>query len=200
MSRLRALLPSLLVLTASPALAGWPLTQVTTTSGGGVATAAATTAATTQRVWMEGAATRIGTLESAHAMIAPGSYVLVHDGGAKVFLVNPEQRTYARLDVGATTAGPSMPMGMKTATATVVVEDLWTAPAIAMAGSGRDFAGMGGSGGGIHRELQQLAREVKATLVGLPLRQVTVESTSAPAGSASMGSGIMGRNARRGWR
>jgi hypothetical protein len=233
MSTLSKLAP-VLVLVASPAFAGWSMTQVTTTSGTGDG---ASSAPTTQRVWMEGAAAKIEMMGD-HPMMPSGSYLLVQEGGSKMFMVNPASRTYARFDPTAMGAGMeamqgsgveltieepkmvklveepgpemlgrptthyryrttytavmSMPMGMKTSTATDMVEDLWTTPAIAAGGAGQAFAAVTG-GGEVHQQLRELAREVKATLVGLPLKQVTVTKTT----TTSQGSGAMGMLMRR---
>jgi len=86
----------------------------------------------------------------------------------------------------------SMPMGMKTTQANDVVEDVWTAPTIEVGGTGQALAGLGG-GAGTPQELLQLERKVKATIVGLPLKQVTVTETKI----RSTGSGVTGLLARR---
>ncbi len=86
----------------------------------------------------------------------------------------------------------SMPMGMKTTQANDVIEDLWTAPTIEVGGTAQSLSGLGG-GAGTPQELFQLERKVKATVVGLPLKQVTVTETK----MRSKGSGLMGLLARR---
>jgi hypothetical protein len=225
---------AVLFLPASPVFAGWSMTQVTTHGGGREGQAAAST----QRVWMDGSSAKVEIAGGDNPMMEPGSYLLVQDGGAKVFMVNPGRKTYAPLDVGAMSRdmesmggsgmetriedaqmvklveepGPemlghptthyryrstyttvtSMPMGMTMRMATEIVEDVWASPSIAAGDTSRAVAGVAGSGG-MQRELQELAAKVKATLVGLPLKQVTVTKTE----TSSTGSGMMGLLARR---
>jgi hypothetical protein len=227
-------LAAVLFLLASPAFAGSSMTQVTTTAGD----PDAPSSGTTQRVWIEGGAAKLEMLGSDNPMMERGSYLLVQDGGTKIFMVNPARKTYARFDTAAMSQGmeamggsglemriedpkmvklveepggemlgrqtthyryrtsyttvTSMPMGMTMEMATSVVEDIWTAPAIGAGDAGQAIAGIAG-GGGMQHELQELARTVKATLVGLPLKQVTVTENK----SSSKGSGMMGMLARR---
>jgi len=226
MARLRTLAPVVFFL-AAPAFAGWSMTQVVTNSGARGAEAGDMT----QRVWMEGTSAKIEFAETDNPMMEQGTYLLIQDGGKKVFMVNPKKKTYARFDIMAMGMGMeamagsgmemkiesprmeklleepggevlgyptthyryhttyttviAMPMGMKTSTATDIVEDLWTTPAIDAGGAGEAMAGMGG--GGMTKELAELARREKATVVGLPLKQVTVTR------SKSTSKGMMGR-------
>ena len=225
MARFRNWVPVLFLL-ASPAFAGWSMTQVITNVGprgdGG---------ATTQKVWMEGNSAKIEFLDTDNPMLRSGSYLLLQDGGSKIFLVNPEAKTYSRFDIRAMTSGMdamggsgmemtiedpkveklleepgeemfghptthyryrttyttalSMPMGMKSSMATDSVEDIWTTPAIEAGGASAAMAGM--IGGGLMSEVASLERTEKATLKGLPLKQVTVTT------SKSTSKGMMGR-------
>lgn len=223
MHRFRTLVPALLFL-ASPAFAGWSMTQVVTNDGPG-----GEGGATTQKVWMEGGSAKIEFVETDNPMLQGGSYLLMQDGGSKIFLVNPEAKTYSRFDIRAMTSGMdamggsgmemkienpkveklleepgeemfghptthyryrttyttvmSMPMGMKSSKATDTVEDTWTTSAIEVGGAA--MAGM--IGGGMMNEVASLEREKKATLKGLPLKQVTVTTRK------STSKGMMGR-------
>jgi hypothetical protein len=232
MPSLRPLVPALFLL-ASPAFAGWSMTQVTRSTGDDPGMGDST-----QRVWLEGASAKVEMVETANPMMAPGSYLLVQDGGKKMFMIDPGAKTYARFDPMALASGSeamagsgfeakiedpqivklleepggeilghqtthyryhttyttvtSMPMGMTMSTAVDVVEDIWTAPAID-AGAARAVADAGGDGG-MRQELQQLESTVKATLVGLPLRQVTVTTSK----TATKGKGMVARMMMRG--
>lgn len=233
MSILRTLAPALFLL-ASPAFAGWSMTQVTTSSGD----RGAQDAGTTQRVWMDGGSAKVELVGTGNPMMEPGGYLLIQDGGNKMFMVNPGRKTYARFDVMAMTQGmdamagsgfeisiedpkvvklveepggemlgqatthyryrttymmvTSMPGGMKMTMAKDILEDLWTAPAIEAGRAGQAIAGMAG-GEGMRQELRQLEQQAKATLVGLPLKQVTVTASK----STTKGSGVMGLLGRR---
>ena len=232
MRRLRPIVPALFLL-ASPAFAGWSMTQVTRTTGDD-----AGMGDSTQRVWLEGTSAKVEMVETANPMMEPGSYLLVQDGGKKMFLVNPDARTYARFDPMAIASGSeamagagfeakiedprvvklleepgpeilghrtthyryhttyttvtSMPMGMTMSTAMDVVEDIWTAPAIDAGSTARAVADVGG--GGMRQELQQLESSAKATLAGLPLRQVTVTTSK----TETKGKGMVARMMMRG--
>lgn len=233
MPSLRPLVPALFLL-ASPAFAGWSMTQVTRSTGDD-----AGMGDSTQRVWLEGTSAKVEMVETANPMMEPGSYLLVQDGGEKMFMVNPDAKTYARFDPMAIASGSeamagsgfevtiedpqvvkvleepggeilghqtthyryhttyttvtSMPMGMTMSTAMDVVEDIWTAPAID-AGAAAVAVADAGSGGGMRQELQQLESTAKATLVGLPLRQVTVTTSK----TETKGKGMVARMMMRG--
>ena len=232
MTGLRPLVPALFLL-ASPAFAGWSMTQVTRTTGDDPGTGDST-----QRVWLEGTSAKVEMVETANPMMQPGSYLLVQEGGRKMFMVNPDAKTYARFDPMAIASGSeamagsgfeakiedprvvkvleepgpeilghqtthyryhttyttvtSMPMGMTMSTAVDVVEDIWTAPAIDAGMAARAVADAGG--GGMRQELQQLESTAKATLVGLPLRQVTVTTSK----TETKGKGMVARMMMRG--
>jgi len=225
---------SALCLLASPAFGGWSMTQVQTSQ----ATEGDGDLATSQKVWLEGSSAKIEFLATDNPVMESGSYLLLQDGGKKIFLVNPKRKSYARFDPRALGTGMaamagsgfemtiedpkmvkvveepgmdllghptthyrfhttytsvlSMPMGMKTTQANDVVEDLWTAPSIEVGETGPTLLGPGG-GAGMPQELLQLERKVKAAIVGLPLKQVTVTETKI----RSAGSGVMGMLARR---
>ena len=233
MRSLRPLVPALFLL-ASPALGGWSMTQVTRSTGDDPGMGDSK-----QRVWLEGTSAKVEMLESANPMMQPGSYLLVQEGGTKMFMVNPEAKTYARFDPMAIASGSeamagsgfeatiedpqvvkvleepgpeilghqtthyryhttyttvtSMPMGMTMSTAMDVVEDIWTAPAIDVGKAARSVAQASG-GGGMRQELDQLESTVKATLVGLPLRQVTVTTSK----TETKGKGMVARMMMRG--
>jgi hypothetical protein len=194
----------------------------------------------TQKVWMEGASARIEMVGTANPMMQQGSYLLVQDGGRKMFMVDPQAKTYARFDpmAMASTAGAmdgsgfetriedpkmvklleepggeilghptthyryhttyttvtSMPMGMTISMAMDIVEDLWTAPGIEAGAAAQAAAQAAADASGTRRELQQLERTVKATLVGLPLKQVTVTTSRA----VTKGKGFVARMMMRG--
>lgn len=225
---------SALCLLASPAFGGWSMTQVQTTQ----AAEGDGDIAITQKVWLEGSSAKIEFLATDNPVMESGSYLLLQDSGKKIFLVNPQRKSYARFDPQVLGSGMeamalsgfemtiedpkmvklleepgmellgrptthyrfrttytsvlSMAMGMKTTQTNDVVEDLWTAPAIEVGGTGPNLAGLGG-GAGTPQELLQLERKVKATVVGLPLKQVTVTESKV----RSTGSGVMGLLARR---
>src|SRR5687768_9946008 len=101
MSKLSKLAPTVLLLLASPAFAGWSMTQVTTTSG----TEAGASSAITQQVSVQGSDAKLESVGSANPMMESGSYLLVQDGGSKMFMVNPARRTYSRFDPAAMAAG-----------------------------------------------------------------------------------------------
>jgi hypothetical protein len=230
---LRPLVPALFLL-ASPAFGGWSMTQVTRTTGDDPGMGDST-----QRVSLEGSSAKVEMMESANPMMEAGSYLLVQDGGRKMFLVNPDAKTYARFDPMAIASGSeamagsgfetkiedprvvkvleepggeilghptthyryrttyttvtSMAMGVTMSTAMDVVEDIWTAPAIDAGTAARAVADAGGSGG-MRQELDELESTVKATLVGLPLRQVTVTKSK----TATEGKGFVARMMMRG--
>jgi hypothetical protein len=232
MSSPRILVPALFLL-ASPAFAGWSMTQVTRSSGD-----SADIGNATQKVWLEGSAAKVETVETANPMMEKGSYLLVQDGGRKMFMVNPRAKTYARFDpmaLGSSaeamtgsgfemkiedpkmvklleepggeilghptthyryhttyTTVTSMPMGMTMSMAMDIVEDIWTAPAITVAAATAVANASGG--GGMRQELERLEKTVKATLVGLPLKQVTVTTSKA----ATKGKGFAARMMMRG--
>jgi hypothetical protein len=233
MPSLRPLVPALFLL-ASPAFAGWSMTQVTRSTGED-----AGMGDSTQRVWLEGTSAKVEMAATANPMMEPGSYLLVQDGGRKMFLVNPGAKTYARFDPAAMASGTeamagsgfeakiedprvvkvveepgpeilghqtthyryhttyttvtSMPMGVTMSTAMDIVEDTWTAPSIDVGSNARAIANIGG-GGGMRQELEQLESTVKATLVGLTLRQVTVTTSR----TESKGKGMVARMMLRG--
>lgn len=100
MNRLRTLAPVLFLL-APPAFAGWSMIQVITHTGerGSAAGDA------TQKVWLEGSAAKIESLDGDNPLLEKGSYLLVQDGGKRVFLVSPARKTYARFDVMGMASG-----------------------------------------------------------------------------------------------
>ena len=86
------------------------------------------------------------------------------------------------------TMNMSMPMGMKMQVPTDAVEDVWVTSALGVGGAGEAMAAMAKSGGGgAPQELMQLTQRVRGTMVGLPLKQVTVTKTS----TSSKGGGAM---------
>ncbi|MEO8504564.1 MAG: hypothetical protein ABI609_11750 [Acidobacteriota bacterium] len=90
-----------LVLLASPALAGWTMTQVISSSGGHGAGAGDMT----QKLWADGSSAKIEFEATDNPILKKGTYLLMQDGGAKVFLVNPAEKTYSRFDLDAMGAG-----------------------------------------------------------------------------------------------
>lgn len=231
MSKLRGIVPVFL-LVASPAFAGWSITQVATQSGD----RGANGPTVTQKLWVEGRSAKLEPMGIEGPMMERGSYFLILDGGGKKLLVNPARKTYARMDVMdmgqdvessmagsgfevkienpkvvklleepggemlgrptthyryrttytlVTTMGGGMDMRM----ATEVLEDVWAATGIAV-GIGQGFTGAAG-GAGMRRELEELDRQAKATMVGLPLKQVTVTESKPDS------KGLMGRLTNR---
>ncbi len=90
-------LPTAAVLTffaASPVFAGWSLTQVVTGA-----------ADSRQKMWLDGSSARVEFETSDNPMMARGTYLLIQDGGKRIFLVNPAEKSYARLDVSALSSG-----------------------------------------------------------------------------------------------
>ena len=100
MKRLHSLLPVAFLL-ASPAFAGWSMTQVVTTVG---ARADGGTDGR-QKLWIEGTSARVEFESSDNPMMPPGAYLLVRDGGRSIVLVNPEERTYAPINPSAMGSG-----------------------------------------------------------------------------------------------
>jgi hypothetical protein len=100
MKRLHTLLPVAFLL-ASPAFAGWSMTQVVTTEG---ARADGGTDGR-QKLWIDGTSARVEFESSDNPMMPPGAYLLVRDGGRSIVLVNPEERTYAPLNPSAMGSG-----------------------------------------------------------------------------------------------
>ncbi len=56
---------------------------------------------TTVDAWVDGDKAKVLFRESQNPMTGQGSYLLTQDGGKTLFLVNPEERTYAEIDVEA---------------------------------------------------------------------------------------------------
>jgi hypothetical protein len=218
----------LLPLLASPAFAGWSMTQLVTQSGSG-----SPASEVTQRVWIEGDAAKLEMGSGGdHTVFEPGSYLLVRAGGAGVVLVNPARRTYARMDTAALTqsaqamggAGMEMTisggtvvklleepggerlgrptthyrfqatytrtmkmgMGMELEQEVKLIEDVWAAPSVTAAESGLAAGALVGSMG-LPPELQQLERDAKASLAGLPLEQVSVMELRPTKGTGALG-------------
>ena len=80
---------------AVEALAGWQYTAVTKAEGG----ANARMMGSTTHAWVDGARVKIEFSESGNPLMGAGSYLLSSDGGQKVFLVNPKNKTYSTWDI-----------------------------------------------------------------------------------------------------
>lgn len=225
-------LASVLFLVASPAFAGWSMTQVVSSRGG-----QDDGNVTRQKLWLDGSMARVEFESSDNPMMPRGSFLLIREGGRDIVLVNPDEKTYARLDVatmaaGMDSAGAGMAMMemkvenpkvekvleepggtilgratthcryhtaytqtigmamMKTAMATDVVEDVWTAPDIAFGGAGRAVARL--DSGGPVREIAELERSVPAEDAGLPLKRVVVTKVRTTA-KGGIGGGMLSR-------
>lgn len=100
MRRFLPLVPTL-VLLASPAFAGWTMTQVISSTGGRGAGAGDMT----QKLWADGSSAKIEFEATDNPMLKKGTYILMQDGGAKVFMVSPADKTYSRFDLDAMGAG-----------------------------------------------------------------------------------------------
>lgn len=81
---------------AMPAHAGLHYTAVTKTEG-----AQGRGQDLQVEAWVEGANAKITFTESNNPMMSKGSYLLTEDGGKTIYLVNPEEKTYAAFDIGA---------------------------------------------------------------------------------------------------
>jgi hypothetical protein len=51
--------------------------------------------------WIEGEKARIEFRESGNPLAPPGAFLVTQDGGRNLFIVNPEERTFARWDIEA---------------------------------------------------------------------------------------------------
>lgn len=65
---------------------------------------------TTVEAWVEGAAAKVEFRDSSNPITPAGNYIVTRDGGKTVYLVDPEQKTYAVWDLEAmlTTVGAVM--------------------------------------------------------------------------------------------
>ena len=55
--------------------------------------------------WVDGPNAKILFANSDNPMLGTGTYIISNDGGETLFLVNPEEKTYSQLDLGALMAG-----------------------------------------------------------------------------------------------
>jgi hypothetical protein len=55
--------------------------------------------------WVDGDNAKVTFTESDNPLLAKGTYLLTHDGGQTLFLVNPEERTFSPFDLGALVSG-----------------------------------------------------------------------------------------------
>ena len=96
-SRLAAVLAAALVLAAlaAPASAGLYFEQTVESSGQGRGPDMRV------RGWADGDRVRIDYLDSNHGIVARGSYLLTRDGGANVYLIDPEKKTWSRWEMAA---------------------------------------------------------------------------------------------------
>jgi hypothetical protein len=86
----------LLVLVAAlPAAAGIRYTAVTATEGPGA------NQKTVVDAWVDGAAAKVAFRESGTPALEKGSYIVTTDGGRTLYLVDPEEQTYAEWDLEA---------------------------------------------------------------------------------------------------
>lgn len=101
---------ALLLLAALPAAAGIRYQAVTKTEGPGGNTM-------TVEGWVSGEKAKVVFRESSQPMMETGTYLLTKDGGKTIYLVNPEEKTYAEWNLqamlgmaGALTGGGMGPM------------------------------------------------------------------------------------------
>jgi hypothetical protein len=96
---LSALCALIVTLVALPALAGIRYTADTTSTGAN--------ANQKMRVegWIDGAGAKIVFSEAGTPLIQQGSYIVTRDAGQTIFLVDPEEKTYAEWDLEAMLAG-----------------------------------------------------------------------------------------------
>jgi hypothetical protein len=196
--------------------AGITFTQTTTTDGKRVSVT---------KVAVDGDQARMEIVEGPdNPFMPPGSYMVVH-GTTDMYVVNPATRTYARFDTAMLTeaAGPmagqiaikdakveklldepgesiegyptrhyrfksswTMAMsGMPMSTQTTVEEEVWTTTAI-------EAPSMNAAGGELPAEVAALAER---NVAGVPLRQVSVQSTKTEMGG--FGGGLASRMMNR---
>jgi hypothetical protein len=55
--------------------------------------------------WVSGDSARVEIKDSANPLLKPGAYLITKDGGQTVFLVDPEEKTYAEWDLRALLGG-----------------------------------------------------------------------------------------------
>jgi hypothetical protein len=86
-----------LALAAAPAVAGIHYKSVTRTEGGPQSRSADTQV----EGWAAGDKARIEFRESANPMMKKGMFIITKDGGKTMYMVNPEDKTYAEWDLQA---------------------------------------------------------------------------------------------------
>jgi hypothetical protein len=129
--------------------------------------------------------------ETAQAMGASGAGLRIED--PKVVKVleepGPEMLGYATTHYRFRTTYTMVTdmTGMKMKTRSEIVEDIWAAPAIVV-GVGNTLGRLAG-GSGTHGELQELERQAKSSMAGIPLKQVTVTKNEVDTSEA----GLMGK-------
>ncbi len=64
------------------------------------------------KAWVSGDSAKIEFAESKNPMMGKGTYLMTHDGGGTVYLVNPKEKTYAVWDMAAMTKFAGGAMGM----------------------------------------------------------------------------------------
>ncbi len=64
------------------------------------------------KAWVSGDSAKIEFAESKNPMMGKGTYLMTHDGGGTVYLVNPKEKTYAAWDMAAMTKFAGGAMGM----------------------------------------------------------------------------------------
>ena len=82
-----------LLAAASPALAGIHYTAQSRTSGD------AGSATSEVEAWVDGSSAKVLYRESGQPMMEKGTYLLTRDGGETLYLVNPEEKSYTRIDL-----------------------------------------------------------------------------------------------------
>ena len=80
---------------AVPAHAGWEFTSVTKAEG----EQHSEMMNSTVKAWVDGDKSRVDFQQSGNPMMGAGNYMLSKDGGKTVFMVNPQQKTYAAWDM-----------------------------------------------------------------------------------------------------
>jgi len=80
---------------AVPAHAGWEFTAVTKAEG----EQHSEMMNSTVKAWVDGDKSRVDFQQSGNPMMGAGNYMLSKDGGKTVFMVNPQQKTYAAWDM-----------------------------------------------------------------------------------------------------
>jgi hypothetical protein len=179
------------------------------------------------KAWVSGDNARIEFAESKNPMMGKGTYLMTHDGGTTVYLVNPKDKTYAVWDMAGMTkfAGGAMGMvnmkiseptveklleeaggsmlgyptthykyrtsytmsmsvlGMKSQTKTVQEDDTWSTTALPEGALGVWLRSEPPSFG--NEELDALVKAEMGKVHGIPLKKITVTTSTDSKGKKS---------------